>query len=515
VSAARKTTSRSEPRQGPRHYRRLSQSEKSALVEAYEAGWSYAEIERRFGVGHSTIARVTAGSCDRRGRKLSPDDEQRLIEQYREGAAYKQLARQFQISKNRVGFVLQAHGVSRRRGPSQRSERLGPEVVDQYKAGASQTELAGRFGFSLSTISRILDRSGVDRRSLYESHARKYAVNHKAFSDLTSESAYWAGFLMADGCVYGRARVQLTSHVRDEAHLKRFLRFVGSPSRPLIRRDAMATALVNSAEIVNDLGRQGVVPRKSYGARASEEIARIPSFWLGMIDGDGTIGAVRAPYISLCGSRPLLEQYTLFLADAVLDGHRQRITRRRPDGLCFVVVEGESARRLAELLYSSSPVCLPRKAKSARVVLAYRSQRTVDPHFSKDERRLWRQKRALWQGNAPPRGEHVAKWRSFVVSDVLDRHRISDARPWKPSKRSSMVAFEASVAGELAVIWVCARWKAEVPALVRAFAGDRRLFALHVSPAHPEFSYLNEIEKVAASVVPLAYLREMRSRVAA
>jgi hypothetical protein len=83
-----------------------------------------------------------------------------------------------------------------------------------------------------------------------------------------------------------------------------------------------------------------------------------------MVDGDGTIGNSRAPYISLCGCRDLMEQFSSFLAEFVLDGWRQRV-HTRADGLCLIQVEGITARKVAECLYSQHPVRLPRKAEKA------------------------------------------------------------------------------------------------------------------------------------------------------
>ncbi len=34
----------------------------------------------------------------------------------------------------------------------------------------------------------------------------KYIINSNAFSTLTPESAYWVGFLMADGCISNKGR---------------------------------------------------------------------------------------------------------------------------------------------------------------------------------------------------------------------------------------------------------------------------------------------------------------------
>jgi hypothetical protein len=392
-------------------------------------------------------------------------------------------------------------------GRSPRAQRLAPAVVRDYLEGTSQAELAKEYGLGLSTVTAILDREGIERRPLYLAHARKYPVNHAAFANTTNESAYWIGFVMADGCIVKNNGVEVSSHVRDAAHLKRFLAFIGSPGRPLRQQGKMVVACAYSPELVADLARNGVVPRKSLGAEASPQLARRSSFWLGMIDGDGTVGVSRAPYIALCGSRPLMQQYRVFLETRVLDW-APRIFQR-DDGLCIVSVEGESARRLAQCLDGSSPVRLERKALSARRVLSYRSSRTPDDVFSSEPRVRWREARKLWQGTQQARSFHVAQLRDLIENELLPANGVTTLHRWKPSPRSSMVAYAAVVADSPALIWATARWRTLVPESITSFAGPRPVFVLHVSPAHPDLSVLQRATRGGASVVGLEALRKI------
>jgi transposase-like protein len=378
MSARRKTTSPSK-RRYPRRGRRLTPAEKAAIVAAYEAGQSYAEIQSQFGIGHNTVARLTNG-CERRVRKLSSKEEQDIVSAYGHGANYGQLSDRFGVSDGTIKTVLDKFDVVRRGALARTQLR---RIASEYFACMVQAELAVRLGISQAAVTRTLAHKERSRPR-YMTHLRRYPIDHDAFARVNPLSAYWMGFLMADGCVYGGNSVQLTSHVRDTPHLEAFLRFVGSPDRPVRVRGQTAIATVYSPKLVADLTAHGVVPRKSYGTWASKRLARMPSFWLGVIDGDGTVGVSRAPYIALCGSRPLMKQYQRFLADVVLGGRYQQMFRRA-DGLCVVTMEGESARRLADALYSASPTSLERKAEKARAALGYSSLLTPDPE-SRDRR---------------------------------------------------------------------------------------------------------------------------------
>lgn len=355
---------------------------------------------------------------------------------------------------------------------------------------------------------------GVERHPLYRLHTRRYPINHDAFACLEPESAYWIGFVMADGCIASTNTVQVTSHVRDLEHLRRFVAFAGSPNRPIRLRDGLAIAALYSPKLVDDLAAHGVLARKSKGAQASEELAAMPAFWLGVIDGDGTIGDSRAPYISLCGSRPLIKQYQRFLAVEVFDGRNQRVFERN-DGLCFVTVEGDSARRLAQLLYSESPICLPRKADKANVILRYRSWHTDKSFAQSKSRELRLQKRRLWLGTDKPRAIHVARLRKLIETRLLPQHGFESPSRWRPSPRASMVAYEATRDGRKVLVWVTPRPDAEIPRSVVDRRTDLPVFVLHVSPAHPEYSWCHEETAAGSSKVPMAILRQMNRELAA
>lgn len=419
------------------------------------------------------------------------------------------------MPKNRVGLILRSQGVAPRRSASQRNpvfpvlDRYQDRVKQLYLAGMAQTAIAEELNIGLGTVSKALDRTGVERRPLYETHHRTYTIDHDVFAELTTEAAYWAGFVMADGCIYRGSVVQVSSQVGDAEHLAAFLSFADCSAPVHQSKGNIARASLHSPKIVADLGRHGIVPRKSYGARASRELAEWPAFWLGVIDGDGTVGCSRAPYISVCGSRPLMRQYQRFLARNVLDGRSQRIFHRN-DGLCIVTVEGVSARRLAELLYSASPVSLKRKRKRAEGALKYTSLRSRTHGFALEPAKRRREKRETWGGNGTARNPHVASLDRSKVKSALKRHHFCDLRPWKPAARSSMVAFIARVDGDPALIWVTARCEACIPDAAIRRASGMRLFSLHISPRDPEISWSQEIVGKASSKVPLEFLAELR-----
>jgi hypothetical protein len=52
---------------------------------------------------------------------------------------------------------------------------------------------------------------------------RKYFFNESYFSNMTNESIYWAGFIAADGCLYGKQKsLSIMLSKRDKDHLFKF-----------------------------------------------------------------------------------------------------------------------------------------------------------------------------------------------------------------------------------------------------------------------------------------------------
>jgi len=131
----------------------------------------------------------------------------------------------------------------------------------------------------------------------------------------------------------------------------------------------------------------GSFPRKSGCEEATGGVDAYPAFWRGMIDGDGTLameGSVGggeqrtglgngrryfSPYLRLCGSRRICEQFTTFAQQALGDPFAPTISPML--SIFQVCFWGEHAIRLIDILYADAdPECaLDRKLLTARGLL--------------------------------------------------------------------------------------------------------------------------------------------------
>lgn len=225
--------------------------------------------------------------------------------------------------------------------------------------------LGHRFGIPAPDICYLLDRSRVARRSRSAAyrrlHRRRLSLNAAAFAKITAESAYWAGFLMADGCVSGN-QVKLELAHRDRGHVKAFRSFLSSEHPVSTTRRYSVRLQVGSPQLVSDLAALGVLPRKSLTAVAHPRLAVDRDFWRGVVDGDGHIGVKRGcPELTLYGSQMLVSQFQDFVHAIV----ETKATVRPCENIYRFMVSGWRARSVLRHLYEGAEIALPRKAALA------------------------------------------------------------------------------------------------------------------------------------------------------
>jgi hypothetical protein len=122
------------------------------------------------------------------------------------------------------------------------------------------------------------------------------AIRHDYFSVLdTSLKSYILGLLAADGSISsGEPRVRLALHAKD-ASLVGMVRDELAPQAGLYRRGTAVHFGVSSPQMVADLARYGIVPRKSYSLQWPSQLPATlhHAFLLGYFDGDGSLSLER------------------------------------------------------------------------------------------------------------------------------------------------------------------------------------------------------------------------------
>lgn len=175
------------------------------------------------------------------------------------------------------------------------------EVIKAVRESDSIRSAAKKLGIHPSSLTKRMVKLNIQIEK--EKDYRKYKVNDDSFSKLDAETAYWLGFIAADGSVVDNT-LRFVLNRRDEETLQRFLDFCDS-NYPVnyhtahytdndgVKHEFDAVNLkITSKKIVADLAKYGIVQNKKN--MDIPFIQYIPEeykvdFIIGFFDGDGSV----------------------------------------------------------------------------------------------------------------------------------------------------------------------------------------------------------------------------------
>lgn len=166
--------------------------------------------------------------------------------------------------------------------------RLNKENYDKLKSEKlKRAQIAEIFGIPDWKLKKHVAANGWGKI------VPKYLYNG-CFSTLDEYSAYWAGFLFADGCVDSKNRVRLMLQELDEAHIVKFQNFVEANDYAIQQCSGYTRRALEftSSDMCHDLAKFGIVPNKTLisSPPAPDRLGEyLPDFLRGLFDGDGTI----------------------------------------------------------------------------------------------------------------------------------------------------------------------------------------------------------------------------------
>lgn len=195
---------------------------------------------------------------------------------------------------------------------------------------------------------------------------RKYQVDQSFFEEInTHEKAYWLGFIWADGSIV-RDALCISLHSKDEIILQKFKSRIKS-EHPIkdIKGQNMKKIVISSKKICDDLNKLGVIPNKTNNFRTPQvPIDFIFSFFLGVFDGDGSIGLPTT--FSIC-ARPELAEF--FKEKTITYLHNVKIYNIKNKSVKVIKVMNKTdLLALYSLLYLSEDF-LPRKKEKFEALL--------------------------------------------------------------------------------------------------------------------------------------------------
>jgi lambda repressor-like predicted transcriptional regulator len=300
-----------------------------------------------------------------------PRDEV-IVSLYRAGVPVADIATRSGVCVKTVRNVARRMGLPPRHAPQPGRDAA---VADRYRTGDLVHEIAADHGISRSRVRVIAAKAGIPPRSGWQ---RRYPIDESVFDVPTAVGWWLIGLLAADGSIHAAEnRVSLCQTLADSDVLRAFLDYVGCPDRPLtmlnlsdearsrqLPRRPAAEARIFSKRIVEALARHGIVPRKTATMKLSAEASRQPAVWLGLLDGDGSVGIYRngrAPRLMFSGTRELMEQCQDFWRDALDLAGPRPAARPHARGIWTFTLWGHNAATAADLLLRASPTSMRRK----------------------------------------------------------------------------------------------------------------------------------------------------------
>lgn len=269
--------------------------------------------------------------------------------------------------KRNAGLYVNYRGVSRHDLLSD-LRRVDKEI----KGGLSTREYNRQGKYS---VHLFYDRfnSWIEAKELAgcseENPLRRYSFDETAFRTIDdSETAYWAGLLLADGYIYDHPDckstcVSLSLKKEDKAHVQRFKDFL-SAENPVVEHGHLAEITITSAELCTNLAEYGIVSGKS---QKEQEIPEMDAglhqhFLRGLWDGDGSLFYRKRDDMlrwNIAGVDSLLKEIRSHLYNE-LDLPENRIGKK------LEFIGSTRVARLFNYTHSDALVFLPRKVRPIR-----------------------------------------------------------------------------------------------------------------------------------------------------
>lgn len=177
------------------------------------------------------------------------------------------------------------------------------EIISLYENGNGVMTIAETLGIHRSTVQRSLLRGGVTLRK----STPRNGYDLRFFENVTKESAYWAGFIAADGYIRsnGRSTLSIKLSLVDYDHLLKFKRAIGFLGE-VHKTDEYAYIDISGNWITEALRRNfNITSRKTHTlVFPILESEFIPHFIRGYFDGDGCISRTTVPSVSFTCASP-------------------------------------------------------------------------------------------------------------------------------------------------------------------------------------------------------------------
>lgn len=245
------------------------------------------------------------------------------------------------------------------------------QIAKIYLSGISARAIARAYnlGHHIS-ITSALRRQQITQRSPAERN-RLYKVNPYAFDEIDNElTAYWWGFLYADGFTHNRT-LHLRLAIKDIEQVRRLKRFleleapikviyVGASNTP--KKYKQAIIETTDKHLVGRLGNLGIIRNRPIFSKAIRFLPiPLTHHWIrGYFDGDGS--ARQDKSLSFVGQPELLKWLRLQFATYANTNPKLAITKHITANIHYLTISGRiQALKVADYIYQDATIWMERK----------------------------------------------------------------------------------------------------------------------------------------------------------
>ena len=197
------------------------------------------------------------------------------------------------------------------------------QAINMFNKGLSITKIAKILGRDRGCLSNRMKEAGAN----ITQHCNKKSVNSEFFNEWNEKSAYWLGFIFADGHLTPDGKLDIC--IKDKDHIEKFKKDIKSNhkiSTRTIKGSNYYRISIQDKIIAKRLNELGIAHNKTYGwniPNIPDEY--MPHFIRGLYDGDGNLnvrGSATAFRI-VCYDKSILELLMNHILDNVenVKGH--------------------------------------------------------------------------------------------------------------------------------------------------------------------------------------------------
>lgn len=246
------------------------------------------------------------------------------------------------------------------------SNEIEQQICQLYGDGSGTNEIAKLFNLNRSTVQKILIRNNLKLRKT-SPYKKKYNVHY--FDEYNDENCYWAGFILADGCIRtDRDAVEIHLQEGDKDHLLKFAKAISFTGELVYDKYSHAYSISVAGKWFPEALKKnfGIEGRKSLTTMFPKQVPLkyYNSLIRGIFDGDGSISThitqySNIPQMSIVGTLDLVDNIRHIFYDwgvrlKTKANEIPPIIQCTTTGMGYVALSGKNANLILKKLYENS-----------------------------------------------------------------------------------------------------------------------------------------------------------------